>query len=156
MYLCMPGNKRLLLLYLSVLIDAKKVCNTATVINFEAQRDTAECYIILVRTTKHNLTHCSYRQISTSAPSFVTIPGTITQRIENKVPFIYTYKPIITLRLSNPTNADEAPFLRFCLQVFHHAGIPQRVDCCTPMGNKRKLSFPRTQQLMPVQKSIRE
>ena len=49
-----------------------------------------------------------------------------------------------TLRLSNHTNTEQ--FFWFSLQVFRQAGPLQRVDCWARMKNKRKVSFPRTQQ----------
>ena len=45
---------------------------------------------------------------------------------------------------ANHTNAMH--IFGFCLQVFCQAGPPKRVDCLAPMGNKRKVLFPRIQR----------
>ena len=39
-----------------------------------------------------------------------------------------------------------ASFSGFCLQVFRPAGPPPRVNCLPRMGNKREVSFLRTQR----------
>ena len=57
--------------------------------------------------------------------------------------FVRSYEPG-TLRMSNHTNAEH--FLGFCLRIIRQAGPPQPVDCLAPMGNKLKVSFPRTQR----------
>ena len=49
-----------------------------------------------------------------------------------------------TLLLSNWTNAEH--FFKFCSQVSHQAGPPQRVDCLAPIRNKSKVSLPRPQR----------
>ena len=45
---------------------------------------------------------------------------------------------------SNHTNTEHC--FRVCLQVFHQAGPPQRVDWSGVMGNKRKVCFTRAQR----------
>ena len=52
--------------------------------------------------------------------------------------------PTSALHLSNHTNEKQC--FGFCLHAFRQAGPPQRVDCLAPMGNRRKVSFPRTQR----------
>ena len=56
---------------------------------------------------------------------------------------VCSYEPGTQL-LSNHTNAE--PLLGFCLHVFCQDGSPQWVDCLATMGNKCKVSSPKTQQ----------
>ena len=56
-----------------------------------------------------------------------------------------------TLRLSNHTNAEY--FLWFCLQVFRHAGPPQRVDCLPNLEISVKYVSQGSKAAMPVWES---
>ena len=44
------------------------------------------------------------------------------------------------------THQDKAPFLGSACKSFVRLGPPQRVDCLASIENKRKMSFPRTQE----------
>ena len=44
------------------------------------------------------------------------------------------------------TKQRRAPFFGLCLPVFSQTGPLQRIVCLASMGNKCKVSFPRTQQ----------